>query len=468
MKIKIILVIIVASHINCLNSISQDQLINDAKKIAIIGTGYVGIVTGAGLAEFGNSVVCADIEKKKIEMLQRGEIPIYEPGLKEIVDKNVTDLRLTFTTDVAQAIKQADVIFIAVGTPMQEDGSADLSYVLNVVNTIAQNINGFKIICTKSTVPIGTGAWIRNLLEDQGINPSSFVIVSNPEFLREGSAVSDFIHPDRIVIGAESEIALKIMQNIYGSLFKLGVKHVLTNVTTSETIKYASNAFLAVKLSYINEIANLCDANGADIKTVAYAMGLDKRISPLFLQPGPGFGGSCFPKDSQALLYMAQQKSLPLPVVQASLITNEMQKKIPAQKLLKLFNYDINGKTIAILGLAFKANTDDVRSSPAISTIKELQKNGAYIKAYDPVAMENMHLQLPNIEYCSTLENAITHADALVIMTEWDEFKFMDLEKVGALMQSKILVDARNIINIDELKRLGFIFDNIGQSYLRN
>lgn len=464
MKKKIIFVLILAStHFNLHN-----LLIDDVGKIAIIGTGYVGLVTGAGLAEFGNTVICADIEKKKIEMLQRGEIPIYEPGLKEIVDKNVAALRLSFTFDVAQAIKQADVIFIAVGTPMQEDGGADLSYVQGVVNNIAQHINGFKVICTKSTVPIGTGALIRNLLEGQGIDPASFAIVSNPEFLREGTAVSDFINPDRIVIGAESEIALKIMQKIYEPLFKQKIKNVLTNVTTSETIKYASNAFLAVKLSYINEIANLCDATGADVKTVAHAMGLDKRISPLFLQPGPGFGGSCFPKDSQALLYMAQQKNLMLPVVQASLTTNEQQKKIPAQKLLGLFNNDINGKIIAILGLAFKANTDDVRSSPALATIKELQKKGAYIKAYDPVATENMRLQLPNIEYCSTLECAVTEADAMIIMTEWDEFKSMNLEQVAGQMRSKILVDARNILNISELKRLGFIFDNIGQSYLKN
>ncbi|MDR3550943.1 MAG: UDP-glucose/GDP-mannose dehydrogenase family protein [Candidatus Babeliales bacterium] len=434
--------------------------------IAVIGTGYVGLVTGAGLAEFKNNVICADIDTKKISALQQGIIPIYEPGLKELVDHNVQAGRLIFSNDVAGAIKKSNIVMIAVGTPTASDGSADLSYVQSVVHTIAQNINGYKVICTKSTVPIGTGAMIRQLLEQQGVDADMFTIISNPEFLREGSAVHDFLQPDRLVIGSESEQGSSMMRTIYQLVIDNGVPFVDTNVSTSETIKYASNAFLAAKLSFINEIANICDATGADVHIVARAMGLDKRISPEFLKPGPGFGGSCFPKDSQALLNMGKHLKVNLPMVQASLDTNDAQKKKPAQKLLALFNNDIAGKKIAILGVAFKANTDDVRETPALATIQLLQEHGAIIKAYDPVAMEQMKILAPDIIYCQSLEDAVTNADAIILMTEWHEFKTMNLEKVAQLVKNRCIVDARNILDALELKRLGFVFDNIGRSYL--
>lgn len=436
----------------------------DKIQVAVIGTGYVGLVTGAGLAEFGHSVVCADIDPRKIDALEQGIIPIYEPGLQEVVARNVAQGKLSFTLDIAKAVRDANIIFIAVGTPMNDDGSAYMKYVENVVDTISQNINEYKVIVTKSTVPIGTGAWINNLFINRGIDSKLFSVVSNPEFLREGSAVQDFLHPDRVVVGVESEQAKNLMLNLYKSLDESQVPIVITSIVTSETIKYASNAFLAVKLSYINELANLCDVTGADIKIVSQAMGMDKRISPLFLKPGPGFGGSCFPKDSQALIYMGQQHGIELPVIAASLKTNELQKQIPAQKLLKLMNDDVAGKIICILGLAFKADTDDIRYSPAITTIELLQARGAIIKAYDPAAMINMYAQFPDVIYCPTLEQAITNADGAIVITEWNEFKQMDLESLGSLMRTKILVDARNILNTQDLKNLGFSFDTIGRT----
>jgi UDPglucose 6-dehydrogenase len=445
-------------------SFSYQLQAHDKMRVAVVGTGYVGLVTGAGLAEFGHSVVCADIDPRKIDALEQGIIPIYEPGLQEVVARNVAQGKLAFTLDIAQAVRNAHVVFIAVGTPMNDDGSAYMRYVENVVDTISRNINGYKVIVTKSTVPIGTGAWISNLLIERGIDENLFSVVSNPEFLREGSAVQDFLHPDRVVVGVESESAKNLMLNLYKSLDQAQVPIITTSIVTSETIKYASNAFLAVKLSYINELANLCDATGADIKVVSQAMGMDKRISPLFLKPGPGFGGSCFPKDSQALVYMGQQHSVDLPVIAASLKTNELQKQIPAQKLLKLMNNQVAGKTIALLGLAFKADTDDIRYSPAITTIELLQAQGAIIKAYDPAAMMNMHAQFPNVMYCPTLEQAVTDADGVIVMTEWNEFKQMDLETIGSLMHTKILVDARNILDTQELKNLGFTFDTIGRT----
>lgn len=435
--------------------------------IAIIGTGYVGLVSGPGLAEWGNTVICADIDKDKIAALHRGEIPIYEPGLKELVDRNVASGRLSFTDNVQKAIDDSEIIFIAVGTPMGDDGTADLKFVKSVIDMINPTLESPKIICTKSTVPVGTGAWIRSLLEARGIDLKSFSIVSNPEFLREGCAVKDFLYGDRIVIGAENDAALQTMCAVYQQPFDRGMKHVLTNVPSSEMIKYASNGFLAVKISYANELANLCDATGADAKTVTYAMGLDTRIGSLFLNPGPGFGGSCFPKDSQALLRIAQQHGIDLHCVQASLTANEHQKTIATEKLLKLMNNDVTGKTIAILGLAFKANTDDIRYSPAITTIKELLSHGALVKAYDPAAMNNMKKYFfPDITYCNDAYEAITGADAIIVITEWDEFKQLDWTKASKLVHDKILVDMRNIIEPTNLNNLGFAWDNIGRSCL--
>ncbi len=437
----------------------------------MIGTGYVGLVTGACLAEIGNDVICADIDAQKIENLKNGIMPIYEQGLADIVERNVNVGRLYFTYDISDAIQAADIIFIAVGTPMGDDGSADLSYVNAVVKTIAENMNSYKIIVTKSTVPVGTGKNIRMQLEQlYHIDPTQFSIASNPEFLREGLAVYDFLHPDRLIIGTDSDIALIGLCEVYEPFLAAGVNHVLTDIQTAEMIKYASNSFLSVKISYINEIANLCDATNANVTTVAYAMGLDHRISPYFLNPGPGFGGSCFPKDSQALVYIAQQHGLPFHTVQAALDANKLQQQKPVEKLIKLvkdhYQQDLCGKTVAVLGLAFKANTDDVRYSPAITTIQMLLDSNVTVHAYDPIAMANMRILFPDITYCATLYEAAKDADAMIIVTDWDEMKQMDFSRIKQLMKQPIIIDARNIISPDALKQLGFVCDNIGQSFL--
>lgn len=436
--------------------------------IAIIGTGYVGLVTGACLAEKGNSVICADINTAKINGLSQGIIPIHEDGLEHLVRKHSASGYLSFTNNVSHAIKQAHVIFIAVDTPMGENGAADLTAIGRVIGTIAENITDYKIIVTKSTVPIGTSSWIRYLLEnDYNISSDMFDIVSNPEFLREGSAVQDFLYPDRIVIGTNSDIARAYMATIYQPFIADEVPFVWTNIVTAESIKYASNAFLALKISFINEMANLCDAMGADIEDIAYAMGLDKRISPLFLKAGPGFGGSCFPKDSAALLYMAQQKNMPFFTIEAAIHANNLQKHKPVQKLLKIMPL-LEGKTIALLGLAFKANTDDVRYSPAITMIEDLLEQGAQLKLYDPAAMENMRALFPDLTYCTSIYETVTYADAVIIATEWDEFKKIDIAYLGQLMNNRVIIDSRNILDKQTLQNNNFIFDYIGRSCLRH
>lgn len=437
--------------------------IHTTQKIAIIGTGYVGLVSGPGLAEFGNTVICADIDQKKIERLQQGEIPIYEPGLDALIKRNIAHKRLSFTYDVGQAIENSDVIFIAVGTPMGEDGSADLRYVESVLKTIAKHLNRFKIICIKSTVPVGTGKWAARILEKEGANPALFQMTSNPEFLREGSSVDDFLCPDRLVIGALTPQAHDIMHDIYRPLIERGTPHVNTNIETSELIKYASNSFLAVKLSFINEMANLCDVTGAHAATLALAMGMDLRIGNKFLNPGPGFGGSCFPKDCQELICFAQKRGVCVPTIQAALTTNQLQKFKPIEKLKKLLcSTSLEGLEIAVLGLAFKGNTDDVRYSPAKDVITMLLAEFATVKAYDPQAIPNMQRELPNITYCSSELEAIKDADALIIMTEWPQFKYLDLALVKSIMRSPIIVDARNLLSTDTMRELGFSYATIG------
>jgi UDPglucose 6-dehydrogenase len=436
-------------------------------KTAIIGTGYVGLVTGTGLAELGNHVTCADINVQKIKGLIQGVMPIYENGLESLVKKNSRSGYLSFTSDIPAAIKQADILFIAVDTPMSESGAADLTAIRRVIGTIAEHINHYTVIATKSTVPIGTSAWIREILETEYDIPADmFDVISNPEFLREGSAVYDFLNPDRIVIGFDSERARQYMEAIYAPFIVNDIPIIWTNITTAESIKYASNAFLALKLSFINEMANLCDAMGADIQDVSRAMGLDKRISPQFLHPGPGFGGSCFPKDSAALLYMAKQNNLPFFTIEAAINANNLQKHKPVQKLLNIIP-QLNGTTVAVLGLAFKANTDDIRYSPAITIIEDLIKEGACVRVYDPAAMANMRSQFPFITYCNSIEEVITNADAAILATEWQEFKEMDLAKIGQLMNSPIIIDMRNILDKETLQNNNFIFDYIGRSCLR-
>jgi UDPglucose 6-dehydrogenase len=451
---------------------SEQNLADTPLTIGVIGTGYVGLVTGACLAEFDNNVICADIDARKIAALNNGEIPIYEPGLDALVLKNVQNQKLVFTTDLSTTLQQADVIFIAVGTPMGADGAADLAAVRAVAHSIAKHLNGFKVIVTKSTVPIGTGAMITNIIRNYGIESDQFAIVSNPEFLREGSAVEDFLHPDRVVIGSASARGHEVMRHVYARLIEQQVPYVTTNVITAESIKYASNAFLATKISFINEVANLCDATGADVGVLAHAIGLDKRIGRQFLNPGPGFGGSCFPKDTEALLYTAHQYNIDIRTVQAALDANEIQKSVPVKKLFELMQNsepgleNLRDKTIAILGLAFKANTDDVRYSPAITTIAMLQESGAKIQAYDPQAMHTMKHELPDITYCASIEQAVTGADAVIIMTEWDEFRTMDIGRIAQLVKHRILVDARNILDPELLRAHGFACDAIGRSCL--
>jgi UDPglucose 6-dehydrogenase len=437
------------------------------KNIAVIGTGYVGLVSGAGLADFGNQVVCADIDKSKIRLLKAGKIPIFEPGLKEVVNRNVKSERLSFTTDISKAIRDSEVIFIGVGTPEGKDGEADLSAVYSVAEMIGNNLNSYKIICTKSTVPIGTGEIIIEIINKHKNNDVEFDYVSNPEFLREGAAVQDFLRPNRIILGATSQKALQIMQDVYSSLYINETPIVHTNIPTAETIKYANNAFLALKISYINEIANLCEAVGADVHIVAKAMGNDGRISPKFLHPGPGFGGSCFPKDTKALVSLSEKLNEPINTVAAAITTNDRQKKRMAEKLFKLMEYEIKGKTIVVLGLSFKQMTDDVRESAAIDMIQGILDRGGIVKAYDPFANENMKKHFQNIEYCGSWQAAVKNADAVAIMTEWHEFRALDLSELKSLMKSPLVLDTRNILSIPDLTALGFKFDNVGRKALR-
>ncbi len=434
-----------------------------AVRITILGTGYVGLITGACFAEFGHDVICADTDVNKITMLQNNTMPIYEPGLKELVLKNVEKGYLRFSTDIDQAIAFAEGIFIAVGTPMDTDGCADLSALSSAFSMIIPHLHHYKIICIKSTVPIGTGQSLIDWLEEAGIKKDRYDLVSNPEFLREGSAISDFMNPDRIIVGTYSENAREWMANIYQPLLEKNVPCVFTSIASSETIKYASNAFLATKISFINEIANLCDQTGADIVDISKGMGLDNRIGLAFLKPGPGFGGSCFPKDCHALEHMGKQFGVNLNVVAAALNANEEQKHKPVQRLHKLMAEGLENKTIAILGLAFKSNTDDVRYSPAIATIETLIREGAHIKAYDPVANDNMRKLFPDIEYARSLYDAAVGADAVIIMTEWDEFKNIDLELLAGLVKEKVIVDARNLLDPQQLRKFGFSYAMMGR-----
>lgn len=452
--IKLLLLFCVGTNSYCLA---------ESYNVAVIGTGYVGLVLGACLGDFGHKVNCADIDTQKINLLNKGEIPIFEPGLKELVHQVVNRNNLSFTSNVNQAIQNADVVFIAVGTPMDTDGQADLSAVKAVAKVIGQNLNKYKLICTKSTVPIGTGKIIKNIIQTQ--DPKvEFDVASNPEFLREGSAVLDFLQPDRIVIGVESEKAKEILYGIYQPLMTQNVPMVTTDIATAEMIKYASNSFLATKISFINEIANLCEATGANVKMVSLAMGLDNRIGRHFLNPGPGFGGSCFPKDAEALLFKGRSAKVDLKVLKAALETNEVQKLRMFTKLKNLLNNNLKNKTIAVLGLAFKANTDDVRYSPSITFIEQILAHNGIVKAYDPAATDNMKKIFSNLQYCATLEETVKNADAIAIMTEWEEFRTMDLAKIRTLVHQPIILDTRNILNTTVLANLGFKFENVGNA----
>lgn len=438
-------------------------------KIAVIGTGYVGLVTGACLSDFGMKVVCVDKDINKINKINAGIIPIYETGLDLVVERNVFHNRLAFTTDIDTAVKESDVIFIAVGTPPLEDGSADLQYVRAVASEIARYMNGYKVIVNKSTVPIGTGRIVKDIvkseLEKRNVT-YDFDVVSNPEFLREGTAVYDFTHPDRVVIGADSEKAIDIMKKVYKVLYINETPFVITNIETAEMIKYASNAFLAMKITFINEIANLCEKLGANVQDVAKAVGKDGRIGPKFLHPGPGYGGSCFPKDTRALAEIGKKYGAPMTLIEKTAEANERQKYLMVQKIENAMG-ELKGKRLAILGLAFKNNTDDMRESPAITILNGLAVKGAVFNAYDPAAIIEARTRLKNIEdkivYCDDEYDAINGADAVVIVTEWNQFRNLDLYKVKQSLKEPFFFDLRNIYNKNDMIEMGFWYYGVGQ-----
>lgn len=430
--------------------------------VAVIGTGYVGLVTGACFAEFGVDVTCVDIDEEKIARLSEGIVPIYEPGLEQMVTKNMQAGRLHFTTDIRQAVEQSLVIFLAVGTPPKEDGSADLRHVEEVARSVALYMNGYKVIVTKSTVPIGTGERLRKLIREHQPKAFNFGIVSNPEFLREGAAINDFMRPDRVVIGSRDEEAIAIMRDLYRPLYLIETPFVITSLESAELAKYAANAFLATKISFINEIANLCDAIGCDVHDVAKAMGMDRRIGNKFLHPGPGFGGSCFPKDTRALSAVARQFDSEALIVDAVIEVNERQRSRMIPKIEKLLG-GLQGKTLAILGLAFKPETDDMREAPSVDIIRGLVERGAVIKAYDPVAVPEAKKILPDIAYTGDEYEAVTGADALVFMTEWNQFRALDMKRIKELMRTPKIADLRNIYEPDSIRELGFDYVGVGR-----
>ncbi|MBX6423925.1 UDP-glucose/GDP-mannose dehydrogenase family protein [Thermosulfurimonas sp. F29] len=433
--------------------------------IAVIGTGYVGLVSGAGMADFGMKVICVDKDRDKIKQLEKGRIPFYEPGLEELVHRNKEAGRLSFTTDLRKAVRQALAVFICVGTPPAPDGSADLSQIREVALALAEALDDYKVVVTKSTVPVGTNRWIKSLIDKHKKNNVAVDIISNPEFLREGSAVEDFMHPDRVVIGGESAYAIAIVKDIYRPLYLAETPFIITDLETAEMIKYASNAFLATKVSFINEIANLCEKVGADVTVVARAMGFDPRIGRKFLNPGPGFGGSCFPKDVKALVHQGREAGSPMRILEAVLEVNERQKRRAVEKAEALCG-DLSGKTVAVLGLSFKPNTSDVRESPALTVVPELVKRGARVRVYDPVAMEEFQRWLPElrVDYVKNPLEAARGAHALIILTEWNEFRFLDLQEIKKIMAEPNLVDMRNIYEPETVKALGFRYTGVGRS----
>jgi UDPglucose 6-dehydrogenase len=432
-------------------------------RVTMIGSGYVGLVSGACFADFGHEVVCVDKDERKIEALLAGKMPIYEPGLDQLVSKNVAGGRLRFTTDLVDGVKDADAIFIAVGTPSRRgDGHADLSYVYAAAEEIAKALTGYTVIVTKSTVPVGTGDDVERIIREA--NPDAdFAVVSNPEFLREGAAISDFKRPDRIVVGSEDPRAIEVMRGIYRPLYLNASPLLFMSRRGAELTKYAANAFLATKITFINEIADLCERVGADVQDVSRGIGLDGRIGSKFLHAGPGYGGSCFPKDTLALLKTSQDYDAPQRIIEAVVAVNDNRKRAMGRKVIQAMGGDVRGKTIAILGLTFKPNTDDMRDSPAIAVVQTLQDAGAQIRAYDPEGMEQARLVLDNVTYCPGPYEALEGADAVAIVTEWDAFRALDLARVKSLLKSPILVDLRNIYPRDEVEGFGFRYTGIGR-----
>jgi len=428
-------------------------------RVCVIGTGYVGLVTGICLADIGNNVICVDIDKEKIEGLKKGIIPIYEPGLEEMVERNLSKKRISFTTEISEGVGNSEIIFIAVGTPSKKNGEADLSYVEAVSQGVAKAMDGYRVIVEKSTVPVHTGAWVRRTVKLNNVHGVDFDIVSNPEFLREGSAISDFMHPDRIVIGVESEKAEKIMTKLYQPL---NVPIVVTDIKSAEITKHASNSYLALKISYINSIANICERVGADVEKVAKGMGLDKRIGKSFLRAGIGYGGSCFPKDVSAFVKIAEETGYDFEILKSVESVNRMQREDLVRKIKQVM-WVMNNKTIGILGLSFKPNTDDMREAPSIYIINKLQQEGAKIKAYDPVAGCAAKKILKNVQYCKDPYCVAKDSDALVIITDWPEFEKLDLNKIKTLLNHPVIIDGRNIYDPKKMEKLGFVYKSIGR-----
>ena len=436
-------------------------------KIVMVGSGYVGLVSGACFADFGHDVVCVDKQESKIEALNRGEIPIFEPGLSELVRSNAAAGRLSFTTDLAGPVAQADAVFIAVGTPSRRgDGFADLTYVYAAAREIAQSLDGYTVIVTKSTVPVGTGDEVERIVRE--LRPdAAFSVASNPEFLREGAAIEDFKRPDRIVIGAEDERAREVMADIYRPLYLNSAPILNTSRRTAELTKYAANAFLATKITFINEMADLCEQVGANVQDVARGMGLDYRIGGKFLHAGPGYGGSCFPKDTLALIKTAQDHGTPARIVETVAAVNEQRKRAMGRKVVAACGGSVRGKTIAVLGLTFKPNTDDMRDAPSLAIVTALLDGGARIRAFDPEGMQQAKAALPGeVVYCTDAYDCVTEADAAVIVTEWNIFRALDLDRVKQLMKSAVLVDLRNVYRAEQVRAKGFQYTDVGRGIL--
>lgn len=437
-------------------------------QIGMVGTGYVGLVSGTCFAEFGIEVVCLDKDEKKIERLKEGEIPIYEPGLEDLVEKQVKAGRLSFTTDIETAVKGSKAVFIAVGTPAREDdGHADMSFVHQAAREIAQVMEGYTLIVTKSTVPVGTAQEVKKIVQEEldkrGDSSVEFDVCSNPEFLREGAAINDFIRPDRVVIGVESERAVDIMRDLYRPLYINETPMVVTSPETAETIKYAANAFLATKITFINEMANLCEQTGANVQVVAKAIGLDGRIGAKFLHAGPGYGGSCFPKDTLALTQIGQKYGAPQNIVETVVWVNTERQRSMAERVIEACDGDVKGKRIAILGLSFKPNTDDMRDAPSLQIIPILQEEGAQIAVFDPAAMDEAKEHFEDVEYCADSYEAANNADALVIITEWNEFRGLSVSRLAEIMKDKVMIDMRNIYNPDDMRERGFHYVSVGR-----
>ena len=431
--------------------------------IAMIGTGYVGLVSGACFAEFGSTVTCVDSNHDKIEQLRRGEVPIYEPGLQELVEYGVRSGRLRFTTDLASAVAEADAVFLAVGTPSRRgDGHADLQYVDAAAVEVAKALTGYTVIVTKSTVPVGTGRRVANLV--RATNPlAHFDMASNPEFLREGSAIGDFMRPDRVVIGCESERAREVLRELYRPLYLLETPIVMTSLETAELTKYAANAFLATKITFINEIADLCEQLGADVSDVARGMGLDGRIGKKFLHAGPGYGGSCFPKDTLALARTAHDAGSPVRIVETVVAINAERKARMADRIIAACGGSVQGKTVAVLGVSFKPNTDDMRESPSLNIVPALQHAGAQVRAYDPAAMHEAAPLLPGVTWCTDAYHAAQGAHAVALLTEWNEFRGLDLEQLGGAMAGRVFVDLRNVYRAEAMEAAGFEYFSVGR-----